>query len=83
MAVCSTVSWFLLSPLWKSALPGYSPIFYSIVGYVSILAVLFALSKMNKVPLFGVFSSFAGDILLKVWFSIGIIILAVSIFCVL
>ncbi len=81
--VCETIGWFLLQPIWQAAMPGLAAIFYPILGYVSILTVLFGLSKLNKMPLIGVFASFAGDVLLKIWFSIGVILLVISIFCVL
>ncbi len=83
MAVCDTLTWLLLAPLWKSAVPGLAPVAYSVVGYVSILAVFFVISRLTKMPLIGVFASFAGDVLIKIWLSIGVIILIASVFCTL
>jgi hypothetical protein len=83
MPFCSTLEWVFLAPIFKSLLPGLDTILYPIIGYLVILVVLFVLSKLTKMPLIGVFVSFFGDVLIKIWLSIGIILLIISIFCIL
>ncbi len=80
MSFHEIINGILLVPFFSNLLPGLASIVYPIIGYLVVLAILFVISKLNKMPLIGVFASFVGDILIKVWLSVGIILLIISIF---